>query len=578
MIFRCIAIIIFIKLIFFSTLLAQKSDDSFRVLNIAKKYKNLWGERADALYLNNYIYSIGGLEELIRTWYRIPRDEKVIVAYGNNPNYGSVVARRFENLTQVMKDTYKEITTGSNDYQKGVEKDFVAASLNHGFVLTDKSFFLRLPNKSIGWASYTYINKYCTIYFNDNYVFVENKNKKKRWDVSTSGSQLTPFEIRTLIDDTVYSITQAKIEEQKEADKIRKKRVLAKQQKERGNLEIEIDKAISLFNSEEYKESFSILYKYKESPYFTPEAQMHLGIMYELSLGIIENYDKAISHYLEAATSGNILAQTRLSSLYFKGGNGTKKSNKAIKWLKAAAKQGDTDSQILLGAYHYGTYQSTYKRTKNNYQEGLKWFLKAAEQGDITAQSIVGAIYYNGNGVSKDFSKAAKWYLNPATQGDSLAQVVLGLIYYKGNGVDKNYKKALKWFLKAAKQGDASAQKCLGVMYHEGQGVNKDFQKALEWYKKSAKQGDITAQYNIGNIYYHGGYGVNKDYKEAFDWFLIAAEQGNSDAQSSIGVMYYNGNLVKQSYLEAKVWCTRAAEQNHKYAKEVLQLIKDKGY
>ena len=54
--------------------------------------------------------------------------------------------------------------------------------------------------------------------------------------------------------------------------------------------------------------------------------------------------------------------------------------------------------------------------------------------------------------------------IKQANEGDAEAQFLLGLAYYDGNGISKNYSKAYYWFQKAVKQGNNDAQIYLGKL------------------------------------------------------------------------------------------------------------------
>ena len=47
--------------------------------------------------------------------------------------------------------------------------------------------------------------------------------------------------------------------------------------------------------------------------------------------------------------------------------------------------------------------------------------------------------------------------IKQADEGDAEAQFRLGMAYYNGNGISKNYSKACYWFKKAVEQGDNDA-------------------------------------------------------------------------------------------------------------------------
>ena len=96
--------------------------------------------------------------------------------------------------------------------------------------------------------------------------------------------------------------------------------------------------------------------------------------------------------------------------------------------------------------------------TSEEYFAGLK---PKAESGDARSQMAIAKLYYNGDGVTKDDTKAAEWYRKAAEQGNALAQYKLGAMYDKGEGVPKDAAKAAEWWQKAAVQGNEAAQESL---------------------------------------------------------------------------------------------------------------------
>ena len=70
-------------------------------------------------------------------------------------------------------------------------------------------------------------------------------------------------------------------------------------------------------------------------------------------------------------------------------------------------------------------------------------------------------------------------------------------MYANGEGVSKDSTKAVELFQKSAEQGNVDAQNNLGVMYYAGEGVPRDEAKAKQWFKKAAAQGNADAQANL---------------------------------------------------------------------------------
>jgi TPR repeat protein len=171
-----------------------------------------------------------------------------------------------------------------------------------------------------------------------------------------------------------------------------------------------------------------------------------------------------------------------------------------------------------------------------------------------------------------------------AEAGDAKAQLQLGAAYEDGNGVHQNDEQAVNWYRKTAEQGDAEAQNDLGIMYSLGRGVEKSKVEATKWYKRAALQRYPKAMFNMGTAYYNGD-GVPVDDTTAYAWFLLAQEAGSQpaadavkraesemrrfqkvEAFSKIGEMYEKGEDLRQDYVEAAKWYSRAADMGHAFA------------
>lgn len=108
-----------------------------------------------------------------------------------------------------------------------------------------------------------------------------------------------------------------------------------------------------------------------------PAAQNRLGLMYDLGLGVEQDFSEAFKWYRKAAEQGLPMAQRNLANLYYSG----------------------------RGV------------TRNN-AEGIKWFRRAAEQGDTQSQNQLGTLYALGKGVPKDIVQACLWFTVSAASGD----------------------------------------------------------------------------------------------------------------------------------------------------------------
>lgn len=152
------------------------------------------------------------------------------------------------------------------------------------------------------------------------------------------------------------------------------------------------------------------------------------------------NYAKAEKAYRSLAELGNDEAQLILGSMYDIGLGVTQDYTEALKWYRLAAEQGNTKAQSKLGSmYDIGL------GIPQNYTEAMKWWRLAAEQGDAFAQLNLGAKYDHGKAVPRDFKEAVKWYRLAAEQGNSFAQEKLAWKYLLGEGVPQDDVLAHMW-------------------------------------------------------------------------------------------------------------------------------------
>ncbi|MCQ2288695.1 MAG: sel1 repeat family protein [Muribaculaceae bacterium] len=229
----------------------------------------------------------------------------------------------------------------------------------------------------------------------------------------------------------------------------------------------------------------------------------------------------------------------------------------------------------LAQCYFYG------KGVKQDYtmaRELLESYLNSNknEEYQHSAYCMLGSIYENGQGITKDFSKAIRCYLhaneyssvaklwrkvasqnntltkqeikackkiydkfndeislesveteqqimtlkNAAVAGNKKAQNLLARHYTENKPV--NYVEAVKWNTLVAEQGDVEAMKFLAACYEKGMGVARDGVEALKWYKKAAIIGDNRSCMIVAKCYEEGINGCPKNPNEAFKWYLAA--------------------------------------------------------
>jgi TPR repeat protein len=125
-----------------------------------------------------------------------------------------------------------------------------------------------------------------------------------------------------------------------------------------------------------------------------------------------------------------------------------------LRLMRPLADQGDVLAQSILGLMYFKG-----DGVPQDYVQAVAWYRKAADQGAAVAQNNLGDMYAYGKGVPQDYVQAVFWLRKVAEQGVDKAQFNLGTMYANGWGVQQNDVQAHLWWNLAAAQGDADAFK-----------------------------------------------------------------------------------------------------------------------
>jgi TPR repeat protein len=202
------------------------------------------------------------------------------------------------------------------------------------------------------------------------------------------------------------------------------------------------------------------------------------GLMYETGDGVPRDLAEANKWYKKAADQGNDLALNRLKNLEQKSLDDTDErllpSQEAME-SRTQKNNSQAEEAFIMGRKYYNGEGVT-----KDYFEALKWLKKAADQGNTDAQLIIGGMYFRGEGVTQDHIAALKWLTPVADKGDVRAQLIVGLMYHEGKGVPKDDAEAKKWFQKAAAQGDKAAIAQLKILQQRVSGNTRSTREAQE--------------------------------------------------------------------------------------------------
>jgi uncharacterized protein len=146
------------------------------------------------------------------------------------------------------------------------------------------------------------------------------------------------------------------------------------------------------------------------------DAEYELGLRNQFGTGVPLNYGAAEYWYTRAGTHKSLAAQIRLAHIYSDG----------------------------LGEVVY----------RNEYKAAI-WFRAAAEQGDRNSQVSLATLYRLGKGVPQDDAQARLWFQKAADQGDKVAKANLAFSDREGHSTNKS---TVPQFAPISKEGGFKGQ------------------------------------------------------------------------------------------------------------------------
>jgi len=211
------------------------------------------------------------------------------------------------------------------------------------------------------------------------------------------------------------------------------------------------------------------------------EAQYHLGMMYRLSIGTVENLDESSKWLDNSAQQGYAPAQYEMGNLY-----------------KAVVPMPNFDDDKDFDDFFNHTLGNP---SAKHVPEAVKWYGKAAAQGCWKSCLELSNLFFD-----EDPAKSKEWLDKgldllyfAAIRDDSEAQTRLGLIALAEKYNSNSFAQAKIWFRKAIERRspDPLAMFHLGSMYENGQGMPKDRVQAFDCYVKAVEYGGKSMLYQF---------------------------------------------------------------------------------
>lgn len=219
----------------------------------------------------------------------------------------------------------------------------------------------------------------------------------------------------------------------------------------------------------------------------SPEALLIKGRLFELGLGVKQNYILASSNYLKAFRLGSYKAAESLLKISQK--------DKFFNQLEVQIKNNNPDAMyVWAGIIALGL---DYSLTEKQAFELLQ---KAEKQNHINSIIELGLAYYSGSLVKKDSLKAIEYLKTASKLGSNEAKIRLAFISLQSlsPSIKTNYIKVLQTY---SQDGSVLAEAALAFCYENGLGVNKNKAKAVKLYRQAAQRGNEAAYNSLRNMY-----------------------------------------------------------------------------
>jgi TPR repeat protein len=321
-------------------------------------------------------------------------------------------------------------------------------------------------------------------------------------------------------------------------------------------------------------------------------AQIHMGKVLALGIGINEDRDRSTGFYQLAILQGeprshvnlalrldehgtpeSIAEARRLLTVVSELGEGTATFHLGRMISRGRGEEADRPDPVksfelfhqawdqgFFAAGHWIGYQLINGNgVRQDTELGHEWVKRAADRGCIGAiNALASNAEFGTGGMDKDVRAALSWYQKGAELGNEESQQRLANILLRGEGVPKDGALAVNWLKRAAVCGDSVAQRILGLTYIWGIDVIRNSTFGKKWLTRSAEQGDAHGAYHLGKILQRED---PPRFDEAYRWFDKAARTGHSEAQGCLGICFWYGQGVAPDPEAAFKWINLCALQ-----------------
>lgn len=247
------------------------------------------------------------------------------------------------------------------------------------------------------------------------------------------------------------------------------------------------------------------------------QAQMVLGGMYEIGLGVARNNAKCAYWWQRASNNGHVNATKALGSMYFSG-----------------------------------------RGVPQDYDEAMQLYLKAAELGHPHAIKYVALGYKRGMGLPQDDAKAAEWADRAAALGGADSTVVFLESYGSEETEVRTDAEIFAESMRQAEKGNSRAFFYVGAAHLSGIGTPQDYPAAVKWMRRAADE-NLSAGLSGLGLLLQLGQATEVDRVEAQKLFhIMEAQRPEEDVfLSELNGRYMTEQQKGQARRQADAWLAK---------------------
>jgi predicted Zn-dependent protease len=267
--------------------------------------------------------------------------------------------------------------------------------------------------------------------------------------------------------------------------------------------------------------------------------QNNLGVIYQNSLGVKEDKEKAISYYKSASDQNLAIGKYNYALSVARGEAGPRDLVKAIALLKESAELGSDKAMGTLAAWAQVPVSDDERNNLPSDEVLVNYARASAMRGSPEGMLALGTMYRTGYAeINKNTTLAENYLTQAADRGVVKANGPLYLLY-KDDLVDKGKAEAVKTKMINGRQIGAMSY----VIIKTCQKEMRDQVYCFDWTKNHAYAGSISSGRAYGLYLLRGTFSA-PDLIEGFAWMFRSKNRGDPFAETFF--QKYNAKLTPQ--------------------------------